>query len=222
MIKTIAFDFNGTMFFDTALQRQAWGQMLKQTFNHQMTEAEFFNDIAGRNNQYTFDLFVDQPLPANKVATLADEKEALYRQICLEQPEIFHLAPGLPAFLDRCHDAGIKVNIATASQLKNVEFFFDHLNLSHWFDFDQVVINDDSLPGKPAPDMYLQALKHIGGVPATSMILEDSLSGIQAANNAKAAQTVLVHAPEEAIPAMPAGVKIDQTITDYHHLFETL
>jgi len=222
MIKTIAFDFNGTMFFDTGLQRQAWAQMLQQTFNHKMTEAEFFNDIAGRNNQYTFDLFVDQPLPAEKVAALADEKEALYRQICLAQPEVFQLAPGLPAFLDRCQASGIGVNIATASQLKNVEFFFEHLNLSHWFDFDKVVINDDSLPGKPAPDMYLQALKNIGGNPKTSMILEDSPSGIQAANNAKVAQTVLVHAPEEAIPTMPANVTIDQTITTYHDLFATL
>ena len=65
---------------------------------------------------------------------LEEEKESLYRALCLASPD-FALAPGLPEFLDALREREIPRNIATASALPNVRFFFEYLPLGRWFDF---------------------------------------------------------------------------------------
>ncbi|MFC6181022.1 HAD family hydrolase [Lactiplantibacillus daowaiensis] len=222
MIKNLIFDFNGTMIFDSELQRQAWGQMLAQTFNHQMTEHDFQTEIAGRNNSYTFNHYADHPLTTAEAAAFSEKKEAIYREICGQRPDKFCLVAGLKQFLTQAQAAGIAMNIATASEKPNVDFFFDQLGLSQWFDRDQVVINDGALPGKPAPDMFLTALAHVNGLPTETAIFEDSPSGIQAANRAQVAQTILVVEPDAPDPILNATLTINHQINDYQTLFEQL
>jgi beta-phosphoglucomutase-like phosphatase (HAD superfamily) len=62
-----------------------------------------------------------------------------------------------------------------------VDFFFEYLELGRWFARQQVVCDDDTFPGKPAPDMYLRAVRNLGLEPAACVVVEDASSGIQAA-----------------------------------------
>jgi HAD superfamily hydrolase (TIGR01509 family) len=61
--------------------------------------------------------------------------------------------------------------------------------------FDVVVTADDVAHGKPAPDVYLLACERLGVVPAESLALEDSTSGILAA---KAAGLACIAVPQFA------------------------
>ncbi|ETY72815.1 beta-phosphoglucomutase [Lactiplantibacillus fabifermentans T30PCM01] len=218
MLNTYIFDFNGTMIFDAELQQQSWSAILKQSFNHVMTNAEFQTAVAGRNNQYTFDYFADTPLTTAEVTDLSAAKEQLYRDICLKRPDKFQLVAGLAGFLTTKQADGAKLNIATASEAENVDFFFDHLQLGQWFDRKQVVINDGQLPGKPAPDMFLTAMTRVHGDRAHTAIFEDSPSGLLAANHAQVSQTVLVHDPNTTPITIPVDVTVDQRITTYQTL----
>lgn len=218
MIKTDIFDFNGTMIFDAELQKQAWQQVLKRAFHHQLTAAEFQAHVAGRNNQHTFNYFASAPLNAAEIMQLSAEKEALYRRICLARPDKFRLVPGLSDFLNRCMAANHQVNIATASEADNVDFFFEQLGLARWFDRNYVVINDGQLPGKPAPDMFLTAIKQVGGQATTAAVFEDSPSGLLAANRAGVATTVQVVDPAEGIPAVDSTITVTQVIQSYREL----
>lgn len=222
MIQTIIFDFNGTMIFDSQLQHQAWEMTLSREFKHRMTEEEFQNQIAGRNNSYTFNYFADHKLSDQAVDNLSQAKEIIYRKICLSRPESFKLVAGLPEFLDYCASKGIKMNIATASEMDNVNFFFKHLNLEKWFDLSKVVVNDGTLPGKPEPDMILQAIENVGGDPASSIVFEDSLTGIKAANNAKVAGTVMLCDPYEPNIALPSELSITRRLNDYVDFNKTI
>lgn len=215
MSQTLVFDFNGTMIFDTELQYVAWQEILEESFNRQMTASEFQTHVAGRNNRHTFDFFADEPLRDEDIRALSEQKEVRYRQICLKRPDKFCLVPGLASFLDRAVVANRHLNIATASESENVAFFFAHLGLGKWFDSQLVVGNDGSLPGKPAPDMFLKAIANVGGMPNTSAIFEDSPSGIQAANRGQVAQTFLVVDPEFGEPQFNDTVNITQKITSY-------
>ncbi|HIW72562.1 MAG TPA: HAD family phosphatase [Candidatus Levilactobacillus faecigallinarum] len=218
MINTLIFDFNGTMFFDGLLQKNSWREFLEERFGSSMTDHEFGEHVAGRNNRHTFEYFTNRKFTDAELFEIAEQKEQLYREYCLRQPGKFRLVTGLPELLSRCQQEGTKLNIATASERTNVDFFFEHLHLDKWFDIDQIVLNNGELPGKPAPDMFLQAIKNVGATPANSAIFEDSASGIEAANHARVGQVVLVEDSELDKMIIPANLRVDKIIHDYQHL----
>lgn len=218
MIKAMIFDFNGTMIFDGGIQKDSWRAFLNQQFNRNMTEVEFAQHIAGRNNRHTFEYYLQRRLSDSELADISEQKEQMYRVECLRRVNEFQLVAGLPGFLDKCLKKQIQVNIATASEASNVDFFFEQLQLDRWFDRQKVALNDGNLAGKPAPDIFLHAMKNVGVNPEHSAIFEDSVSGIQAANNAQAGKVILVEDAKLASVKVPGDLRIDQTINDYQNL----
>ncbi len=215
MEKAMIFDFNGTMIFDGKIQKSSWKKFIKQKFNRGMTENEFAQHIAGRNNQHTFEYYLGRKLSEQELAETSEKKEQLYRSECLKRSELFQLVDGLPEFLDYCREKGIRLNIATASEPSNVDFFFEHLHLEKWFDRERVALNDGRLAGKPAPDIFLKAIENLGVTSKQSVVFEDSLSGIKAANNAQAGKVVLVEDKNLAPVKIPATLRVDRAINDY-------
>jgi beta-phosphoglucomutase-like phosphatase (HAD superfamily) len=98
--------------------------------------------------------------------------------------DAFELSPGAVELLEFLAAHEIPYTIATASGKSNVGFFFEHLDLNRWFDVDRIVYDDGSRPGKPAPDIYLEAARSLGLEPAQCVVIEDSISGVQAAHAA--------------------------------------
>jgi len=72
-----------------------------------------------------------------------------------------------------------------------------HLHLDRWFDVGLIVYDDGSRPGKPAPDIYLQAARNLGLAPAQCVVVEDSRSGIEAAHAAGIGYIVAVRPIDE-------------------------
>jgi len=210
MYDAILFDFNGTLFFDGAFQENAWRTYLSRLIGRDVTDDEFRDHIHGRSAAATFSYFLNREVLQEEAAVLEEQKELIYRELCLASPD-FHLEDGVPAFLDALKNRGIPYTIATASALGNVRFFFEHLGLSRWFDFDKVVYSDGSLPGKPAPDLYLKAAEVLSADPARCIIFEDAKSGILAAKNAGAAKVVGVTSSmtADALHALGANLTID-------------
>lgn len=187
----ILFDFNGTMFFDEKFQEISWRQFIKNKTGRNATEEEFQKYIHGRNAEFTMQYFFNQSFSRKEIEQLEEEKEVIYRKLCLESKE-FKLADGLIDFLDKIQQKEIAVNIATASGWNNVKFFFEHMNLSKWFDLKKVVYNDGTLAGKPAPDFYLKAAKNIMVPIEDCYVFEDSYSGVESAKRANAKGVIKV------------------------------
>lgn len=135
-----------------------------------------------------------------------------FHKLLLNSPD-FHLAPGLPAFLDRLREEKIPFTIATAAGKNNVRFFFEHLNLERWFDPEQVVYNDGTLPGKPEPDLYLKAAGRLAISPEDCIIFEDSLSGIEAAKRAGSRRIIGISSMKSEEELRQAGA--DEVWGDY-------
>lgn len=188
----IIFDFNGTMFFDVEFQEKAWKNYLEGKIGRRVTNEEFHEYVHGRNAENTFRYFLGREVERKEVAALEEEKEVVYRQLCLDNPDKFKLAPGLPSFLDELKEKKIPMTIATASAENNVRFFFEHLELDKWFDFQKVVFNDGSIKGKPEPDIFLTAADKLGVDMEKCTVFEDTISGLKAAYRAKAARIVAV------------------------------
>lgn len=80
-----------------------------------------------------------------------------------------------------------------------------------------MVYDDGTLPGKPAPDVYLRACARLGVAPQDAIIFEDAFAGIASAHAAGAGAIVAITAtnPASALANLP-GVKA--VIDDYRDL----
>jgi len=203
----IIFDFNGVLWWDTALQEQAWSQIAQELCGRPLTPVEISQHIHGRTNEHSFTTFLGRTPEKGELDRLIQRKESIYRQLCLDQGPGFRLSPGAIPLLDHLAACAIPHTVATASGKTNLDFFGQHLQLQTWFDPTAIVYDDGRLPGKPAPDCYLEAARRLGLAPVQCVVVEDSISGLAAANAANIGHVVaLGPAPAHASLRRVGGV----------------
>ena len=183
-IEGVIFDFNGVLWWDNELQKQAWGNFCVKFRGNSLTSEEYAHNIQGTPNKAGIEYILGHEILQTEADALTEEKESGYRELCLQQGTNFKLSPGAINFLDHLMTKNIPRTIATSSEVVNVKFFFQYLNLSTWFDFDTAVFDTGSYPGKPAPFIYLKAAEKLGLPPKDCMVIEDAKSGIAAAHAA--------------------------------------
>lgn len=190
-MKSVIFDFNGTLFADSDKHRLGWKRFLAR-YGLDVDDEELRTHYLGRTNPYILKRVFGEDLAPELIAARTLEKEATYRECCLEDPDSFHLIAGAVEFLDFLKAEGVDFTIATGSEYSNVDFYFEKFGLGKWFDRSRVVLDDGTFPGKPAPDGYLRATKVLGKDPADCVVFEDSLSGVRASYAAGIGQTVAI------------------------------
>ena len=105
--------------------------------------------------------------------------------------------PGIYGLLDRLEEGGIKIGLATSSQLNWVEAVLARLGVRERF--GSMAACEMVQNAKPAPDLYLLAANGLAVPPEACVAIEDTPRGIQAA---KAAGMVTVALRTEAMPHM--------------------
>jgi len=178
------FDFNGVLWWDSHLQGQAWRQFSAEIRGTPFSEEEIAVHVHGRNNRHSLEYLTGRDLEKDELEQLTQQKESIYRQLCLDQGSNFKLSPGAIELLDFLLTHHIPCTIATASEKSNLDFFIEQLDLGKWFELERIVYDDGTRPGKPAPDIYVQAARNLNLEPARCVVVEDSLSGLQAAHAA--------------------------------------
>lgn len=196
MYDAIIFDFNGVLLWDTAIHEQVWKEFAASLRGAALTAEEIAVHMHGRTNQHLLEYLLDRPLDAGEVERLSEEKETIYRSRAIALGASYQLSPGAVELLDFLFERSIPRTIATASGKGNLEFFIQRLELRRWFNLDKIVYDDGFLPGKPAPDIYLQAARNLGTPPERCVVVEDSLSGLQAAHAAGIGCIVAIGPPE--------------------------
>ena len=190
----VIFDFNGTLFWDTKLHNKAWDIFLTK-YNLHLSDEDKFLKMHGKNNKDIFLSIFDKPLSDDEIQSFILEKEDLYQELCLQTE--MPLAPGASDFLDFLKENNIPFTIATASGKENLDFYFKHLPLTKWFDYDKVVYNNGKIKGKPDPQIYQIAMSVINKNPEDIIIFEDAIAGLQAARNAKAGKIIVVDSNDD-------------------------
>jgi HAD superfamily hydrolase (TIGR01509 family) len=105
--------------------------------------------------------------------------------------------PTRPGALEAVHLAAKHYRVALASG--SPTDIIQHVMHSTGLDkvFEVTVYGDDMLNGKPAPDIYFEAMKQLGVQPAASVGIEDSSNGIR---SLKAAGMYIIAAPSPDFP----------------------
>lgn len=212
MYKGIIFDFNGTLFFDSKKHLEAWREFSKRVRDHAFTDEEMRNYMFGRTNEDILTYLLGRKPEPELLETLAKEKEAVYRDQCRKDSENTVLAPGAIEFLDYLKENNIPMTIATMSEKDNVEFFIEQFKLANWFELDKIVYADGTIPGKPAPDIYIKAAQKLNLNPKECIVVEDAVSGIEAARAAGIGKIIAIASMESVdlykkIPAVSQIIK---------------
>ena len=199
-VEGVLFDFNGTLFFDSHMHVEAFGEVCEEYGIPRFSTDDLIKRIFGRTNQELCKAYFKADATDEECDAFAKRKRELYFETCLRMPERFKLAPGAYEMLDYLKDNGIPYALATGSDGEEVEFFIKHLGISRWFSYGKnLVYNDGTYNGKPAPDCYILAAKSINLDPSRCVVFEDGRSGIKAAHAANAAAVIAVH--ESDVPS---------------------
>lgn len=213
-LQGVIFDFNGTLFWDTDKQEAAWRVFSKQLRGYPLSEEEMRYQIHGRPNKAALEYLTGCRLAEAVAGKLSQEKEHIYREMCRQDWANFKLAPGAIELLEYMQTNLIPFTIATASEITNVKFFFQELALDKWFVFESVVYDDGAMPGKPAPDIYIKAAAKLGLAPQDCIVVEDAVSGIEAAYRAEVGKVIAI-GPAEHHAGFKKHTGVTEVITDF-------
>ena len=189
--KSVIFDFNGTLVFDTANHDRAWKIITSKYREKPFSDEELEKNIHGRTNKAIFEYITGRELNAAEVDKFSTEKELIYQKLCREDKN-FRLIRGAEDFLNYLRDNKIPRTIATASNRMNVDFYIEMLHLERWFDLDKIVYDDGTLEGKPSPDIYEKAAKNLQTKPEDCIVFEDAILGIESACRAGIGEIIAV------------------------------
>jgi beta-phosphoglucomutase-like phosphatase (HAD superfamily) len=148
------------------------------------TNEEMRDRMFGHTNADIIEYLIGRKPTQEMVDKYGKEKEAVYRKRCLLEPDKFKLAPGAIELLDYLKENNIPRAIATMSEWDNVEFYIKEFELGKWFCPENIIYSDGTIPGKPAPDIFLIAADRIQLPPKDCIVVEDAIAGINSAKNA--------------------------------------
>lgn len=121
------------------------------------------------------------PPEAETVCGLGNRKNDLVNEV-LERDGV-EPYPGTMRLLDELTAAG--VHMAVVSSSKNAPTVLAAAGITHRFEaiVDGSVAAEDGLPGKPAPDTFLEAASRIGVDKSRAVVVEDAISGVESGRN---------------------------------------
>ncbi|QEH37282.1 Phosphorylated carbohydrates phosphatase [Aquisphaera giovannonii] len=91
--------------------------------------------------------------------------------------------PGVATFIGRCRGLGLKLAVASSADRMKVWGNLDALKLPPET-FDAIVVGEDIVRKKPAPDIFELAARRLELEPSACLVVEDAVSGVQAARAA--------------------------------------
>lgn len=184
MKKAALFDMDGTLVDNTLAHMRAfeifcarygvtgWKEKLSQAF--------------GMGNDDIMRLIMPAELIRERsLASLAEEKEAIYREIYA--PEI-HPVKGLVPLLESLRAAGVRCAVGSSGCRANVDFVLEKCRIGEFF--DARISGDRVTRCKPDPEIYLTAAAALGMASADCVVFEDAKAGIESARRAGVGRVV--------------------------------
>jgi beta-phosphoglucomutase family hydrolase len=218
----VLFDLDGVVTPTAEVHMRAWAEM----FNHflqtepgqpRYTDADYFAHVDGKPRYDGVRDFLDSrgiPAPEELVVELGDRKNDAFNEVLARDGVTAY--PGSVALLDHLRDLGTPLAVVSSSA--NAPAVLAAAGLTDRFEtvVSGAVAKDRGLPGKPAPDTFSYAAEVLGATPATSVVLEDAVSGVRAGRAGAFGLVVGVDRGAGAETLTEAGA--DLVVTDLQEL----
>ena len=177
-INNVIFDFDGLLVNSEDVINACW---IKTCDYFEIDYPEgFFDNIVGVSKDVTYKALKEYMLQP------IDEKDFFHQRALFIDEEVkkgeVKLLPGVQQFLEKLDERNISMYIATSSSRSWPINLINRLNIQHFFGNIYGYEDVDSV--KPSPDLYLKVIAENQLDTDTTVIFEDSLSGITAATSA--------------------------------------
>lgn len=184
--RAILFDLDGTLVNNMMVHHRAWQRKLKELgLDYSLERVK--EEIHGVNLEILERLFSDR-FTLKERKQIAWDKEAAYREIFADDFEA-NIVPGAIEFIEAAHAIGVPMAIGTAGPKENAEFVVNRLGIEKYM--GHIVHSGMVSKGKPNPEVFQQGADALNIPLEDCLIFEDSVTGAQAANNARATAIIL-------------------------------
>ncbi len=176
MKKLALFDMDGTLFYTTKANYEAYRQAIEEQ-GYKLTYEVYSKDCMGRQ----FYDFISNIIPNREdlYPIIHKRKKELYPNF-LNQVRVNQHLLDIAKAIKKDYNLAI---ITTASK-KNVSDILSEFKLNNFFDL--IITGEDVNKNKPDPECYFKAIEHFKADIKDVVIFEDSLPGIEAAKKTNA------------------------------------
>ncbi len=180
--KAVVFDMDGVLMDSFTPHFESWRAMFAE-YGYDIT-LDDFTQTFGKTSRETIPLLVPN-LTNEQIHEMDLRKEFLYRELIAHK---FPTMPGISELLNRLRTWHYAVAIGSSGPRENVEQAAHLLDPNAEY-FDAIANGSDVQRGKPAPDVFLLALKRLQTkfptlTAADCVVVEDSPLGVAAAHAA--------------------------------------
>ncbi len=189
-LKAVIFDFNGVIINDQPIHEQLTIQIFIEE-NLTLKPGEYGQVCLGRSDRTCLQDLLKcrgRVVSETYLTELLNRKALLYA-LQLEKIEKLPLYPGLDDLIFQVRSRHLKLAVVSGAMRKEIELVLNHSKLADYFKV--IVAGDDITTSKPEPDGYLLAVERLNQEypelnlqPRECLVIEDTLSGIQAAKRA--------------------------------------
>ncbi len=190
----ILFDLDGVLTPTAEVHMRAWSEMFNEYLltvpgQAPYTSDDYFAHVDGkprydgvRDFLTSRGIELPEGTPGDDehletVCGLGNRKNSAFNEVLARDGVVPY--PGSLAFLEATKE---DFKFAVVSSSKNAPEVLRAAGLSDYFPVvvDGQVAADEGLPGKPSPDTFHRAAELLGVTDATSIVVEDAISGVQA------------------------------------------
>lgn len=175
VLRAILFDFDGLMLDTESACYGGWKWVFeKHGFDYALEE---FQQIVGTDK-------TPRPLLEERLGAVPNWEtvDLERREYELELGRHMEIKPGVMDLLSEACSRGWKRAVVSSSPRHWVHPHLERRGVSHLF--EDFICHGDAAKAKPAPDLYLEALRRLNVNGAESVALEDSYNGALAAKTA--------------------------------------
>ena len=179
MLKGIIFDMDGVLINSEPFHYQVWKEALKKRGIN--LDYEIYKPCIGSTVQVLMQILHEHYGVDEKDDSLPLEVKNL-KQEMIEKQGYPPLIPYVKDMLERFHEAGYQMAVASSSPQAYIENVTSYWGISPYF---QVLVSGEHVEhSKPAPDIFLKTADILGLLPEECLVIEDSENGCRAAKAA--------------------------------------